>query len=224
MDCSYCSTSAIEGRILRKHSIGFVVEFIRRYTEAGLKRFFFVDNTFNFPMSYAKALCDQMIAAGLNIAWRCILYPWKIDDELVEKMARAGCKEVSLGFESGSEQILKKLNKRFRLDDVRKISQMLEKQGIHRRGFLLLGGPGETRESVEESLYFADSLKTEAMKITVGIRIYPHTALHRIAIDEGVVSPDENLLHPKFYIARGLRGWLDETVNEWMAMRPNWMR
>ncbi len=224
MDCSYCSTASIEGRIMRRHSVAWVLEFLRRYADAGFKRFFFVDNIFNFPLSYAKGLCEQMIAAGLNIQWRCILYPWKVDEALVAKMAQAGCREVALGFESGSEQILKRLNKRFGPDDVRRISTMLAKHKIHRMGFLLLGGPGETRQSVEKSLYFADSLETEAMKITTGIRIYPHTLLHRIAVDQGLIALDDDLLFPRFYLAAGLQGWLEEIVGRWLERRSNWMK
>jgi len=224
MDCSYCSTASIEGRLLRKHSVGRAVDIIRQYANAGIKNFFFVDNTFNFPLSYAKALCDRIITEGLNIRWRCILYPWKIDDELVEKMSQAGCKEVSLGFESGSESILKRMNKRYTPADVRRISKMLGKQQIHRMGFLLLGGPGETKDSVEQSLYFAESLETEAMKITSGIRIYPDTALHRIAVDEGIIEPDEDLLFPKFYMAKGLKSWLEKMVAKWMDGHENWIK
>jgi len=224
MDCSYCSTASIEGRLLRKHSVGRAVDIIRQYANAGIKNFFFVDNTFNFPLSYAKALCDRIITEGLNIRWRCILYPWKIDDELVEKMSQAGCKEVSLGFESGSESILKRMNKRYTPADVRRISKMLGKQQIHRMGFLLLGGPGETKDSVEKSLYFAESLETEVMKITSGIRIYPDTALHRTAVDEGIIEPDEDLLFPKFYMAKGLKSWLEEMVAKWMDGHENWIK
>jgi len=224
MDCSYCSTASIEGRLLRKHSVVYAVDFIRQHANAGIENFFFVDNTFNFPLSYAKALCDRIIAEGLNIRWRCILYPWKIDDELVEKMAQAGCKEVSMGFESGSESILKRMNKRYTLDDIRRISKMLGKQQISRMGFLLLGGPGETKDSVKQSFYFADSLEIEAMKLTSGIRIYPHTTLQQIAVDEGIIEPNEDLLFPKFYMAEGLKGWLDEMVAKWMEDRENWIK
>jgi len=224
MDCSYCSTASIEGRLLRKHSVAYAVDFIRQYANAGVQNFFFVDNTFNFPLSYAKALCDRIVAEGLKIRWRCILYPWKIDDELVEKMAQAGCKEVSLGFESGDESILKRMNKRYTLNDVRRISKMIGKHGIHRMGFLLLGGPGETKDSVKQSFNFADSLETEAMKITSGIRIYPHTALHGIAIDERVIEPDEDLLFPKFYMAEGLKSWLEEMVARWIEVRESWIK
>jgi len=224
MDCSYCSTATIEGRILRKYSPQKAVEGLRRYAEAGFRQFFFVDNTFNLPPSYAKALCDAIIAAGLNIRWRCILYPWKAGDALIGKMASAGCREVSFGFESGSEKILKDLNKRFTPHEVVRISETLQKHGIRRMGFLLLGGPGETPETVAESLGFADALQLEAVKVTTGIRIYPYTALARIAVSEGVIASEADLLLPKFYIAKNLKERLLETVGIWMKDRPNWLR
>ncbi len=224
MDCSYCSTATIEGRILRKFSPQKAVEGLRRYVEAGFHQFFFVDNTFNLPPSYAEALCDGIIAAGLNIRWRCILYPWKADDGLIEKMAKAGCREVSLGFESGSDIILKQLNKRFNCDDVVKVSQRLKEHGIARLGFLLLGGPGETMETVLQSLHFADALQLETLKISIGIRIYPCTALSRIAIQEGIVASEAELLFPRFYLADAVKTDIAKTVQDWMKDRPNWIR
>jgi len=223
MNCSYCSTSTIEGEILRKRAPALVVEEIARQSEKGFTRFFFVDNTFNIPVSYATELCQQLAAAELDITWRCILYPWKVDEELVKLMVKGGCREVSLGFESGSEPVLQALNKQYNLEEVRRITQILGDHGIHRMGFLLLGGPGETKDSVEESLQFADSLDLEVVKVTTGIRIYPHTALARIALAEGVISEDDDLLQPRFYLARGLEEWLAETVKSWMAERPNWV-
>jgi radical SAM superfamily enzyme YgiQ (UPF0313 family) len=227
LDCSYCSTATIEGRIIRKHDPKKVVETISRYAEVGLDHFFFVDNTFNLPSVYANTLCEQLISSKLKITWRCILYPWKVDDELVEKMAKAGCREVSLGFESGSEKILAKMNKKYLPAEVRQISERLserlKKFGIGRMGFLLFGGPDETKETANESLEFADSLDLEAMKITIGIRIYPHTSLQQTAIKEGLITADDNLLIPKFYIAKGLEGWLRETVKAWMETRPHWV-
>jgi radical SAM superfamily enzyme YgiQ (UPF0313 family) len=224
MDCSYCSTATIEGRILRKFSPQKAIEGLRQYVEAGFHQFFFVDNTFNLPQSYAKALCEAIIAAGLNIRWRCILYPWKADDALIGKMAKAGCSEVSLGFESGSDNILKILNKRFTTDAVIKISETLHKYGIRRMGFLLLGGPGETLETVTQSLHFADALQLEAMKITTGIRIYPYTALARIAVSEGVIASEDELIFPRFYMVKNLKDRLMETVGNWMKDRPNWLK
>lgn len=223
MKCSYCSTATIEGCVIRKRSPEEVVRWLGECVQAGFSRFYFVDNTFNLPPSYARMLCSKLIKAHLDIKWRCILYPVKIDEELIRLMAKAGCVEVSLGFESGHELILHSMKKRFKPDDVRRTSDLLGKHGIRRMGFLLLGGPGETKVSALASLEFADSLNLEAMKVSVGIRIYPYTSLAETALEEGVISPDDNLLMPRFYVAKGLEGWLRETVNEWMADRPNWM-
>ncbi|MGD8315866.1 MAG: radical SAM protein, partial [Syntrophobacterales bacterium] len=223
MNCSYCSTSTIEGEILRKRAPDLVVQEITRQVEKNFDRFFFVDNTFNLPPSYATELCQQLAAAELDITWRCILYPWKIDEKLVRLMVKAGCREVSLGFESGYQPILQSMNKKYNSQEVRQITQILGDHGIHRMGFLLLGGPGETKESAEESLQFADSLDLEVVKITTGIRIYPHTALERIALAEGVISEDDDLLQPRFYLAEGLEDWLPETVHSWLAERPHWV-
>jgi radical SAM superfamily enzyme YgiQ (UPF0313 family) len=222
MNCSYCSTSNIEGRIIRKRSPKAVVDAIVGYVEAGFKRFFLTDNTFNIPVSYARQFCSSLAERQLDISWRCIVYPGHVDEALVKEMARAGCKEVSLGFESGCERILQRMNKKFTPEDVRRASEVLATHGIRRMGFLLLGGPGETKESVEESIAFVDSLGLDAMKITVGIRIYPDTYLARTALNEGMITAQDDLLFPKFYIVRGLKDWLREVVSQCMVKRPNW--
>ena len=222
MNCSYCSTGSIEGTILRKRSITDVVETLAIYKKAGFDYFFFVDNTFNFPQSYAMVLCDEIISKKLNIKWRCILYPWKIDEALAQKLSAAGCTDVSLGFESGSLATLKQLNKQFTPDDVRRVSKLLKKHGVNQLGFLLLGGVGETRDTALESLEFADSLELGLMQVTVGIRIYPNTPLARQAVEQGVIDKDDDLLMPKFYLKDDLKDWLHETVEKWVADRPSW--
>jgi radical SAM superfamily enzyme YgiQ (UPF0313 family) len=223
LDCSYCSTGIIEGRVPRRHSPVRVVEWIAQWRRAGVRHFYFVDNTFNLPASYAKEICRKLIDQELDITWWSILYPMHVDKELVELMARAGCDQVSAGFESGSERILKNMNKRFAPGEVRGVSEMFCEQGIKQMGFLLLGSPGETKESVEESLVFADSLKLDNLKITAGVRIYPHTQLAKKATEEGVIAPDDDLLFPRFYLAKGLGDWLPETLRSWAAPRSHWM-
>ena len=223
MDCSYCSTAAIEGRHLRKRSPERSIDNLARFADAGFHRFFFVDNTFNLPPAFAEAICDEIIRRRLEIEWRCIFYPRRTGERLIEKMARAGCVELSLGFESGSEKILKGLNKKFTPEAVRQASALIQRHGIRRMGFLLLGGPGETRETVLESLEFADSLHLDAVKVTQGIRIYPHTRLAETALAEGIIDEEDDLLHPTFYMAPGLKDWLREIVTEWAENRPHWM-
>jgi radical SAM superfamily enzyme YgiQ (UPF0313 family) len=222
LSCSYCSTPTIEGKTVRWRSTESVVDWMKRWVEKGFRSFYFVDNTFNLPPSYAKNLCLKIIAAGLDIAWRCILFPGALDPELVEKMGRAGCRETSIGFESGSHDMLHRMNKQFSPEEVRRASQLLRRNNIRQMGFLLLGGPGETRESVEESLAFAESLELDALKLSVGVRIYPDTEVARLAKEEGLISSDQDLLTPRFYVVRDLEEWIYETVGRHMSLHPNW--
>ena len=220
--CTYCATETIEGSRIRKRSPEAVVKELARWQAAGFTRIFFVDNTFNLPPDYARELCVQLAKADLGLTWRAIFYPGRTEESLVRDMARAGCTEVSLGFESGNARVLAGMGKHFKVSEVRRTARLLGDAGIRRMGFLLLGGPDETRESVLESLQFADTLNLEALKITVGIRIYPKTRLASRARAEGLIDTADNLLRPRFYIRHGMEDWLRETVAQWIAERPNW--
>jgi len=212
-DCSYCATFRIQGRRIRSRSPRATVEHIARLTALGFQRFYFVDNSFNIPEAHALELCDHLRELQPMVRWRCILYPHRVEEKLVRAMADAGCVEAALGFESGSAQVLTAMNKRFDALEVLRISQLLATHGIRRIGFLLFGGPGETRESVEESLRFARSLGLDQLRITIGIRIYPGTPLAQRAAAEGRIAPDDDLLRPRFYVAPGLEPWIYTRVS-----------
>jgi radical SAM superfamily enzyme YgiQ (UPF0313 family) len=220
LDCSFCSTAAIEGRTLRRHSPQAIAAWLEQLALSGFTNFNFVDNTFNLPPCYTEELCWKIVERGLAINFWCIIYPKWIDSKLVKLMARAGCREISIGMESGSDHMLTSLNKRFNSEEVRMVARMFADAGICRRGFLLLGGPGETQESVEESLAFADSLNLDALKVTVGVRIYPETPLASTALAEGMIGPDDDLLLPRFYLSPRLRDWLPERIAAYKTSRP----
>jgi radical SAM superfamily enzyme YgiQ (UPF0313 family) len=220
--CSYCSTPTIEGKTVRLRSPESVVSWMSRCVEEGFRNYYFVDNTFNLPPSYAMHLCSRIVEAGLKISWRCILYPGRLDSKLIGALAKAGCTEVSVGFESGSKSVLRSMKKQFELEEVRRAFDLLRRYNIRRMGFLLLGGPGETRESVEESLVFADSLDLDALKVSVGIRIYPNTAVAQAALEEGIIYSEQDLLLPRFYVIRDLEEWIYDTVTRYMSTRANW--
>jgi radical SAM superfamily enzyme YgiQ (UPF0313 family) len=197
-----------------------VVKWLAKMRETGCRNFNFVDNTFNLPPAYAKDLCRQIIEAKLDLHLWCLIYPKHVDKELVELMRQAGCRQISFGFESGSDRMLRSLNKQFNSHEVSAAAELFAEAGVKRMGFLLLGGPGETKDSVEESLSFADSLNLQALKITVGLRIYPQTPLAKIALAEGVISADEDLLLPRFYLTPDLKDWLPERVATYKSSRP----
>ncbi len=203
LKCIYCSTPRIEGRRIRHRSPVAVVAHLEQLVSAGVTRVYFVDNTFNLPPSYALELCRSIAARDLGLSWRAIVHPYAVSEELVEAMAAAGCVEVSLGFETGAESMLGPLGKRFDLAEVEHVSECFARHGVRRFGFLLLGAPGETPETIRESLDFAERLALDMFKVTVGVRIYPGSPLEEIARREGVVADDDDLLQPRFYAAPG---------------------
>lgn len=224
MNCSYCSTASIEGLATRMRSPEKVIENLRAGVDSGFRDFYFTDNTFNLPQRYAKDLCAEIIRSGLDMNWRCIIYPTHADDELAELMFRAGCREISLGFESGCEHILKGMNKKFLPGDIKETNRIFAAHGVMQTGFLMLGGPGETRQTAVESVAFAESLDLTMLKITTGIRIYPNTLLAEKAVDEGMIEMDDNLLFPRFYIEDALKEWLPEQADKWVREKKNWIR
>jgi len=101
MACGYCSTSRIEGRITRRRNPFLVARWLKEWEAAGVRQFFFVDNTFNLPPTYAKELCRAIIQEKPKISWQSIIYPRLVDEELAALMAQAGCSQISLGFGDG---------------------------------------------------------------------------------------------------------------------------
>jgi radical SAM superfamily enzyme YgiQ (UPF0313 family) len=224
LGCAYCSTAIIEGRQVRRRSVPALVGWLARHPDIAARPLYLVDNNFNVPRQPAHDLCRAILDAGLRLKWRCILNPMLFDRELARLMGQAGCQEVALGFESGSDLTLRALNKSFTVDEIARAAGWLQEAGVGAMGFLLLGGPEETRETVQESLSFAAKLPLSSLKLTVGIRIYPDTPLRERAVLEGQIAPDDDLLAPRFYLAPGLEPWLGEEVARWCATRPSWVR
>jgi hypothetical protein len=121
-------------------------------------------------------------------------------------MKIAGFRTLGITAESASDAVLEKLEKGFSAAKVREVAERVEKHGIKTLWIFLIGGPGETARTLEETLSFADwrLRRGDAVYLTVGLRIYPGTTLHRIAIGEGVVPAESTLLDPAFYFSSAL--------------------
>ena len=78
--CSYCSTPFIEGCRLRKRRLEAVIKSLADHIDAGFRKFWFVDNTFNLPLGYSRELCRAIIESGLKMEWRCIIHPSHMDE------------------------------------------------------------------------------------------------------------------------------------------------
>lgn len=220
--CIYCSTPDIEGSRVRARPVKAVADEMESLErEFGLSLTIINDSLFNVPEEYALDLCGEFIDRGLGLRWSTGLDP-SASDELIETMARAGCTNLSLGNESGCDHMLMRLRKEFGVADVERAMRTAKAVGLKVNCFLLLGGPGETRETIEETIELMDALGPDTVNVSPGVRIYPNTELAKIAVEEGVVAPDDDLLQPRFYVAPAVKEWLFDYTREVIAGRPGW--
>ena len=224
MRCIYCSTPLLEGTRTRAWAPEQVASWLAAWHEKwGLSRFYFVDNIFNCPVDYGRRLCRAIAALRLPLEWVCLINPAFPDQELFELIRAAGGAMVQVGNESGSELVLSRLGKGFALRQVERTLKLLQAADLPFTCFLLLGGPGETRETVQESVAFLEAYQPKMVNLKAGIRIHPGLPLHRLALAEGVVKPEDNLLWPKFYLAPAIREWIWDYLGEVSARHPNWI-
>jgi radical SAM superfamily enzyme YgiQ (UPF0313 family) len=224
MQCIYCTTPLLEGREVRAWSPQQVAAWLGVCHEQwGLTRFYFVDNMFNFPPEYARRLCQALEGLHLPLHWGCLINPAYPDGELFHRIRRAGGTMVQVGNESGSELVLTRLGKGFDRMQVELTLQLLEKEGLPYSCFLLLGGPGETPDTVQESVALLEQYRPRLVNLTVGVRIYPGLPLHRQALAEGMLPPGDDLLQPRFYLAPAIREWIWPYLEELTVRHPDWI-
>jgi radical SAM superfamily enzyme YgiQ (UPF0313 family) len=223
-DCVFCSYPLIEGTKVRVRSAERVVDEIEALrTRFDVRHIFFVDNIFNFPLPHAKRVCEEIARRGLDVEWSGYLNPRFVDEELVQRMAASGCKGVEFGTDSGAATMIVNLHKEFDAEDLRRTSRLCHQYGIKFAHSLIFGGPGETTQTVEETLTLMDELRPTAVIAFTGIRILPGTGMVEIARRDGQIDVDDNLLHPKFYVSASLQADLIDRIERHAAGHSNWI-
>lgn len=212
--CIYCTYRNVEGFGYRTRAPALVadeIELLNR--EAGVRHFDFVDSTFNSPPGHAIEVCEEIARRRLPVTLETTNFtPAVAPRELLAAMGAAGFRAIGITAESASDRVLDRLEKGFSVARARETAERVERAGLKALWIFLVGGPGETKATVEETLAFAGWRlgRGDAVYVTVGLRIYPGTTLHRIALSEGVVEPGDVLLAPRFYMSAALDA--DETV------------
>ncbi len=222
--CIYCTYPGLEGRRMRLRPSTMVADELAGIVGSGVEApFYFVDNVFNNPKHHAESVCREIIARDLNISWGCLANPIGLDRELVELMASAGCQSIEIGADSLSDRMLKKLNKSFSALDVKEAIKTCKDAGMMSMVFVILGGPGEDRNTLQETFDALDEAAPDKVFAVGGIRIYPGTPLAGTAVDEGVIGPDDDLLLPSFYISKGIGDGLYGLAEEFFNAHPGWI-
>jgi len=226
--CVYCTYTVVEGTRRRLKPPEMVVDEIEDLQARVHPRSFeFVDSVFNSPPAHAIAICEEILRRNLKVTLQTMgINPGLTSVELFDVMKRAGFKALICTPESASEKVLDHLQKGFGPERIVKTAEALKKVGIPTMWVFLFGGPGETEETVRETLDFIERYISprDTVFMTLGIRIYPNTPMEVIAQREGYIAEKDDLLRPVFYFAPTIsRAALYEMIARAAASHPNYL-
>ena len=222
--CIYCTYPAIEGNRSRLFEAEAAAARALQLQDAGARHLVLTDSAFNVRPGHCLEVAEAFLAAGIAIPWSGFLAPMAPPPGFYERLAAAGLTHVEFGTESLSDPMLPRIGKSFRRADVFAAHRAARDAGIHVAHFLLFGGPGETAETVEETLAAAEELDGAPLFVFCGMRIYPGTSLFRRAVEDGQLDPAESLLEPIYYRPAGIE--LDaivDRVTRHARTRPAWV-
>lgn len=154
--CVFCNSSSIWDWKWRKRSVDNIIEEIQFLVKHyGKKVFFFNDNTFNVDLDRVRLFCNRIIENKIKILWSTPIKVEIITLEIAELMKLAGCYNVGIGIESANNVILQNIRKNTTIEQIEKGISIFKKAGIEVLGQFVIGSPGETIETVKESISFA---------------------------------------------------------------------
>ncbi len=203
--CIYCTYPLIEGSKFRKRDPEKVAdEIVAVEKRIGPQLFEFVDSTFNDPEGYAEKICESIIKRKIKSRFRTMgINPAHTSDQLFTLMKQAGFVQIDCTPDSASPRIIKNLKKNFTINEIIRVAELIRKHDFPTMWFFISAAPGETLETFKETTHFIKEYidPLNMVHITSGLRIFPGTELQRIAIEQQIISADDELLYPKYYFS-----------------------
>jgi radical SAM superfamily enzyme YgiQ (UPF0313 family) len=192
--CTFCHR-AFRG-IVRKRSAQDIIKEIKVLQKKyGIKEISFYDDTFTLFKDVVNAFCDIILREKIDITWSCFTRVDYVSRELLEKMKKAGCHLILFGVESADEEILKNINKRISLEQVKKVVKIARNVGIDTRASFMFGNPGETEETIKKTIRFAKDLDPDEVQFNI-TTVYPGTDMYEWAQKNGyIVDRDWSKYH-----------------------------
>lgn len=214
--CIYCTYPILEGSNIRQRKPQSVVDDMELLSKIHKAKYiFFVDSVFNDDEGVYLDLLEEMNRRKINIPWTGFFKPKGINDKIINLMKKTGLIAVEIGSDAASDATLKKLGKGFTFQDIIECNNLFTGHGIATSHYFMFGGPGENKNTVAEGIENIKNLKKCVAFIFMGIRILPDTALARIAIKENIISSENGLLKPVYYISHEIdKKWLEETLTD----------
>jgi len=226
LHCTYCTYPAIEGRAMRRRPPEEIVEEMRAVQRSvGPRCFEFIDSVFNMPERYAIDLCEAVIRSGLKVRLTTMgVNPRFLSADLLAVMKRAGFDSLMITPESASDLVLDSMRKGFGREHVVRAAELVRRSGIRSMWFFMLGAPGETRETAEETVSFAEqhlNWRGALAMFTTGIRILPGTELARQVVAQGYLPADQDFTESVFYFSPQVsEQWLLQRVDQAVRVCP----
>ena len=222
--CCYCTYPVIEGSSVRYRSPESVCNEMAEAAACGARYCCIVDSVFNTSPKHVTAICQEIIRRNIKINWVCYMRPKGVTRQLIDTMVQAGLTHIEFGTDSLCDQILESYGKDFTFKDVLEASECARKAGVHYAHFLIIGGPGETEETIREGFINSGYIRRSVFFSYIGMRLYPHTPLYECVIKEGTVSKETDLLSPYFYVTPHVsKERIFEMLTEFNNQRKNWI-
>ncbi|MDR1455946.1 MAG: cobalamin-dependent protein [Tannerella sp.] len=202
-NCIFCSYPLIDGRAVRTLDVKTVVANIEElYFAKGISYLFFTDSIFNIHRDYNEELARRLIESRAEICWGAYFAPHNLTVGDLELYRQSGLTHVEFGTDSLSDRQLERYNKQFRMSDIREQSMCCSRLGIFYAHFLILGGYGETDETLDETFAHSRELGLTVYFPYIGMRVYPDTQLCNIALREGLIRSPADLVDPVYYLSK----------------------
>ena len=197
--CFFCLATPVSGAKVRKRSPENIVAEIRECVEKyGITNFVFWSDIFNIDKEWTLDLCQKIIDSGLKITWSANTRADTADEEMAQKMYESGCRLVSIGVESGSQEMLDKIGKKITLDDVRLTVKIFKKAGIKIYNYFVIGLPWEDEDTVEDTIDFAIELDSDFISFYTATPL-PGTRFYDYAKANRLIDSDTSFSSAYFY-------------------------
>jgi anaerobic magnesium-protoporphyrin IX monomethyl ester cyclase len=178
--CAFCSLTHFfrRWRPRRPQNVIDEMKYLLKAYE-NIKSFQFYDDNFTFNQERVIELCELIIKNRLQkYKWNCLARVDQVNFDMLKLMKRSGCEKVSFGVESGSPQILMNIHKGISLEQVKEAFKLTSEVGMESLAFFMIGNPGETQETINQSIRFAKSLKSTSTLWSIA-EVYPGTEFER---------------------------------------------
>ncbi len=187
--CFFCLATPVSGAKVRMRSAENIIAEIKECVEKyNIKNFLFWSDIFNINRDWTIDLCKKIIESGLKITWSANTRANTMDDEMASYMYKSGCRLVSIGVESGSQEILDNIGKKITLDEIRNTVKVLKKNKIKIYNYFVIGLPWETEKTVEETIRFAIELDSNFISFYTaaplpGTRFFAYAMMNKLVTE-----------------------------------------